>query len=184
MGLLHQVLRVSSYEGQVRPLVLRQHEVVNQTSHEHSGEERYEDTDDPGRSEALHRTCTEVEQDDTCDQRREVRVEDSAEGVGITLVQSLFHTQTLLQLFLDTLIDQHVSIHSSTQCQHDTCDTRHGQGSLERGEDTQCEEQVEQQGDIREDTRDEAIQHDHVDHQQHEGHNERDDTLLDRLSTQ
>ena len=39
LGVLHQVLRVTSYEGQVHPLVLLQTVLVNQTGQEHSGEE-------------------------------------------------------------------------------------------------------------------------------------------------
>ena len=129
-------------------------------------------------------TCTEEQQDETSNQRSYVRVEDSRESVRVTLLQSFLQAQTALQLFLDTLVNEHVSIYSSTQRQHDTGDTRHRQGSLERCQNTQCEEQVEQQGDIGKDTGDEAIQHDHVNHQQHEGDGKRPDTLLDRLSTE
>ena len=91
---------------------------------------------------------------------------------------------SLAEFLLRTLIDQHVSIHGSTQCQHDTGDTRHGQRCLERGQNTEGDEQVEQQGAVGKHTRDEAIQHHHVDHQQHEGYDEGDDTLLDRLGTE
>ena len=87
--------------------------------------------DNPGGGEALDRTCTEEQQDETGDQRGDVRVEDGTEGVRVTLLDSLLHTQATLQLFLDTLVDQHVSIHSGTQCQHDTGNTRHGQSCLE-----------------------------------------------------
>ena len=92
--------------------------------------------------------------------------------------------EALLQLFLDTLIDQHVGVHCSTQGEHDTCDTRHGESGLERGQDTEREEQVEQQGAVGQHTRDEVIEQHHDNHQEDEGHDEGDDTLLDGLRTE
>ena len=68
VGVLHQILRIACHEGEVCPLVLAQHVVIDDTRHEYGSEEGYENTDDPGCGETLHRTCTEVEQDDTCDQ--------------------------------------------------------------------------------------------------------------------
>ena len=45
------------------------------------------------------------------------------------------------------------------------------------------EEQVEQQCHIGKHTWNESVQHYHVNHQQHEGYDERDDTLFDGLCT-
>ena len=39
VGILHKVLRVTGYEGQVEPLVLLQAVLINQTCQEHCGEE-------------------------------------------------------------------------------------------------------------------------------------------------
>ena len=45
VGVLHEVLGVGSDEGEVGPLVLLQHVLIDQTGQEHGGEERAEDTD-------------------------------------------------------------------------------------------------------------------------------------------
>ena len=157
---------------------------VEQTCQIDSGEEVTNNTDDPGCSEATDRTGTDHEQDDTCDQRGEVGVEDGREGIAVTLSHRFLHIFTLAQLLLDTLVDKHVGIHGSTQRKHHTGDTTHRQGSLERGQDTKREEHIDDQGTDSDRTRDDVIDGKHEDDQQHESHNEREDTLLDRLCTE
>ena len=68
MGVLHEVLRERSVEGEVLPLVFLHLTVVDQTCEEHCCEERYADTDDEGGSEATDRTCTEDIEYDTGDE--------------------------------------------------------------------------------------------------------------------
>ena len=184
MHVLHQVLREVGVELQTEPLVFLEAVLVNETGEEHCCEERAEDTNDPRGGEALDRTCTEVEQNDTGDDRSEVRVEDSREGIAIACFQCVLDALASAHFFLDTLIDEHVGIDSRTQRKHDTGETRHGERSLERREDSEREEQVDDEGAVGHHTRDEAVHHDHVDHQEHEGHDERNDTLLDRLCTE
>ena len=84
-------------------------------------------------------------------------------------------------LFLDTLVDKHVGINCGTQRKHDTGYTRHGECRLERSQDAESEEEVEQQCAVSHHTGDEVVHQNHVDHKQHEGDDERGDTLLDRL---
>ena len=179
LHVLHQVLRQRSGEGESEPLVVLVTVLVDDTGQEHSGEERAEDTDDPSGGEALHRTCTEIEQDDTGDDTRQVRVEDSAECVAVTGLQGILDVLAVTHLFLDTLIDKHVGIHGRTKRKHDTGKSRHGQSGLERGKNTEREEQVHDKGAVGHHTWDETVHGHHVDHQQDEGDDERPDTLLD-----
>lgn len=114
VGVLHEVLREPSPEPQVHPLAVVELVFVEQTCQIDSGEEVTNNTDDPGCSEATDRTGTDNEQDDTCDQRGEVGVEDGREGIAVTLSHRFLHILTLAQLLLDTLVDKHVGIHGST----------------------------------------------------------------------
>ena len=86
--------------------------------------------------------------------------------------------QSFTQLLFYTLVDKHVSIDSGTQCEYDTCDTRHGECRLERCQYAECEEEVEQQCAVGQHARYEVVEQNHDAHQQHEGHDERYDTLL------
>ena len=67
VNILHEVLREACGEGEFRPTILVQLIFVNQTSEEHSGEERTNDTDDKRCCEASDGTCTERIKDDTRD---------------------------------------------------------------------------------------------------------------------
>ena len=68
VGALYEVLGNRSPELEACPLVVVELTLVNQTCQEDSGEERAEDTDNPCGGEALDRTCTEGQQDDTSNQ--------------------------------------------------------------------------------------------------------------------
>ena len=97
---LHEVLRERCGESEVLPLVALHLTVVDQTCHKDGSEEADTDTDDKGGGETADRTSTEDVEDDTGDQRRQVRVEDGREGVAITLIESLLQVQALAELFL------------------------------------------------------------------------------------
>ena len=160
-----------------------------QSFEDHTGEEDRRDeggdkTDDQGRSEATDRPCTEVEEDDTGDDRREVRVEDSAEGIAITVGDSAGHALAVAQLFLDTLIDKHVRVNGHTEREDKTGDTREGEHGIERSEDTEREEAVDDECEVGDHTRDEAVSQAHVDHQEDKCDSEGDDTSLDRSLTE
>ncbi len=59
-------------------------------------------------------------------------VEDSREGVGVTVSQCFLHTLACTEFFFGTLVNQYVGIHSHTQRQHHTGNTGHRQCCLER----------------------------------------------------
>ena len=158
--------------------------LVYHASEEHCGEERAYNTNNPRCCEASDRSCTRYKQDDTCDERCEVRVEDGTEGVLVAKLQRLLNALSFTHLFLDAFVYQHVGIDGSTQRQHDTGYTRHCQCRLEGCQNTQCEEQVGYQGQVGQHTGDEVVHENHVDHQQYEGYNKRCDTLLYGLCTQ
>ena len=51
------------------------------------------------------------EQDDTCDDRCQVRVEDCGESIGVTVGKCFLDTFTCTQLFFGTFVNQYVGIH-------------------------------------------------------------------------
>ena len=85
------------------------------TCQEDSRDEGGDKSDDQRRSEASDRTGTKVEEDNTRDDRREVRVEDRAEGIPVSIRDSTCHALTLTKLFLDTFVDKDVCIHRHTE---------------------------------------------------------------------
>ena len=145
---------------------------VHHTGQEHGREERAKDTDNQGGSKAPDRTGTEVEQDDTGQDRSGIGVDNGREGIRITFSQCLARSLAGFQLFLGTFIDQHVGIDRHTERQHHTGDTRHGQGGLERRQNTQREEEVHEQGTVGNHTRNHAVHGTHIDHQENQGHDE------------
>ena len=171
-------------EGEVLPLVVLHLPGVPHASEEHGCEEADEHADDERGGEAADRSCTEVVEDDTGDDGREVRVEDGAEGIAVTCLESLAQALAGPHFFLRALVDEHVGIDGHTQGEHHTGDTTHGERSLERGEDTHGEEQVEEQCAVGHHTSLEAVHGNHVEHQDDEGENGAVDTHADRLGTQ
>ena len=77
LSVLHHVARQGGAESKVEPLVLLHAVLVNDASEINSGEERAADTDDERGGETTYRTGTEDIEDDTREDRSEVRVEDS-----------------------------------------------------------------------------------------------------------
>ena len=88
-----------------------------------------QDTDNQCRGETADRTGTEVEQDDTCDDRCQVRVEDCGESIGVTVGKCFLDTFTCTQLFFGTFVNQYVGIHSHTERQYHTGNTGHRPGA-------------------------------------------------------
>ena len=88
-----------------------------------------------------------------------------------------------LELFLDTLIDDHVRIDRHTQRQDETGDTGQRQDGAERGEDTEQEDDVGQQRDVSGETGALVEEH-HVDQHQEERDEEGDETGTDRFGTE
>ena len=161
------------------------HEVLHhQTGCEHGGEERAADTDYQGNGKTADGTRTEHNQNGTSDDGRQVRVEDGRECILVTIADGGFQALTGTQLLLTTLEDKHVGVHRHTQRQYDTGDTGQRQHALERGEDTDGEEQVQDQTQVGNHTSLPAVGANHEDHQQHEGYDERPETLLDGFLTQ
>ena len=98
---------------------------------EYGSEERANNTDNQSCSEALDRTCTVQEQNQTSDDRSEVRVEDSRESILVTIVDSTLEVLTGTKFFLGTFKYEHVGIDSHTESEHNTGDTRESEHSLD-----------------------------------------------------
>ena len=168
VDILEEVLHQRSGEAQLLGIVTLCIVLEQQTGDEHSREERGDDTDHVGNSEALDRTSTEDSQDGTSEEGRYVRVYDSADSPLETVFNSLTHSLATTEFLTDTLVDEHVCIHRTTHGQHDTCDTRKGQDGTERREDTYQQEDVANQCSIRNQTRNPTIVEDHVDQDEDE----------------
>ena len=122
MGWLEQTGECTS-EGEVLEIALAKSPLEEDTAQEDGAHERGDDTDDEGDGETTDRTCTEVVEDDTGDQRSQVGIEDGAERIAIGSVNSRTELLAAGKLFLGTLVDKHVGIHSNTHGEHDTGNT-------------------------------------------------------------
>ena len=170
--ILQEVLHQRGGEAQFLSALAFSIVLEQQTGDEHSREERRDDTDHVRNGEALDRTGTEDSEDRTGEERSHVRIHDSGDGTLETVLDSFTHAFAGAQFLTDTLVDQHVGIHSGTHRQHDTGDTRQGQYSGEGCEDTEQQEDVAQQGGIGDETRNPAIVENHVDEDEHKAQNE------------
>ena len=168
-------------EGDV--LALLDTVVEDQTGDEDGGEDRSDDTDDQRRGEALDRTGTEDEEDDTGKEGGHLTVDDGGISVLVTVGDSLAQTLAGGKLLLDTFIYDNVGIHSHTHGQDETGDTRQGQDSSERDEDSEEEKHVAEKGDVSGDTGS-LIEEYHVEEDEQEGDQEGYHTSPDRLGTE
>ena len=140
LGVTHKIL--SKAEREVEFLLMVQHPVDNQTGDENAGEQRGNDTDTQRYGEALDGARAEHNQHQTQQEGSHLTVDDSRHSVLETFVDSVGQTLAGTQLFLDTLIDNHVAVDSHCHCQHNTCDTRQSQHSADRGKHTHQQEHV------------------------------------------
>ena len=141
------------------------------------------DTDDERRGEALDRTGTEDVEDDTGEEGGHLTVDDGGVGVLVTVGDGLGEALASGQLFLDTLIDDHVRIHGHTQGQDETGDTREGKDGAEGDEGAEEQEHVAQQGDVGDETGSLVEEH-HVQEHHEEGDQEGDETGADGSGTE
>ena len=158
--------------------------LVYNTGNPYCGEEAGNDTDAEGHGETADRTCSDIVEDDGGDDGGKVRVEDGAESIIITVGKSLLHLFACTQAFLGTFIDKHIGVDGHTERKHKTGDTGHRKSRLERGKDTECEEEVEQQCTVGHHTGDETIVEHHKEHQEDEGYHAADETGLNGSGTE
>ena len=184
LHVLHQVAGELGVEGHVVEGALVDEVLHHEACSKHGGEERAADTDYQGNGKTADGTGTQQNQDDTGDDGGQVGVEDGRERILVTVADGGLQALAGAQLLLATLKDKHVGIHRHTQGEHNTGDTGQGKHALERGEDTDGEEQVEDQTQVGNVAGVNAIGANHEDHQQNQCHDERDETLADGLLTQ
>ena len=168
VDILQEVMHQLRSEAQLLCVLFLAVVFQQQTSDEHSRQEGRDDTDHVGYSEALDRTRTEDSQDSTGQERSNVRVHNGTDGTLETVLNSLTHTLTAAQLLTNTLVDKHVRIDRHTHRQDDTGNTRQGQNSAERRQNTYQQEDVAYQCCIGNQTRNPTIIEDHIDQDQHE----------------
>ena len=183
MSWLEQTRECTS-EGEVLEPALTKSPLEEDTAQEYGAHERSDDTDDEGDGETTDRTSTEVVEDDTGDQRGQVGIEDGAERIAISRINSRTKLLAAGKFFLGTLVDKYVSIHSNTHGEHDTGNTRKGKHSMEARKDTDGEEGIDQEAAVGYQTSSDAIEEHHIDEEEHEGHDERNHTGLDGLFTE
>ncbi len=150
---------------------------------EDGGKNGSDDTDDEGGGKALDRTGTKDVEDDTGDEGCELTVDDCGVSVLVTVCNGEGESLACSQLFLDTLIDDNVGIHSHTQCKDETGDTREGKDGAEAYEDTEEEENVAEQSHVGNETG-ALVEEYHVDEHQAECDDEGDETGPDGCGTE
>ena len=121
MNIVEPVLRPLA--GERDAAEFRNDRLDQDTRNEDRAEQRGQDTDNQRRSEALHGTVTENEEDDTRDDRRKVTVDNGGIGVRETVLDSQRQPLAGSQLLFDTFVDNHVGIDGHTHRQNDTRNT-------------------------------------------------------------
>ena len=160
-----------------------QHPVDAETGDEDSGKERGENTNAEGDCETLDRTRTEKHQDETQQEGGHLTVDDSGISILETGINSIGQTGTSTELFLDTFIDNNVTINSHSQGQHNTGNTGHGENSTHRGKHTHQKEDVSDKGNNRNPTT-AVVEDNHVDENDDESQDEGDKSFVNRFLTQ
>ena len=129
MGVLHEVPGKAVLESDV--LSLLDAVVEDQTGDEDGSKNRGDDTDDQRGGEALDRTGTEDEENDTGKEGGDLTVDDGGISVLVTVGNSLAQALAGGKFLLDTFIDDHVRIHGHTHGQDETGYTRQSQDRSE-----------------------------------------------------
>ena len=179
LGIGQQVLRQRCGEGYFLQFIFGQQGFVYNTGQEDSREEGSEQADNHRRGKPADGAGTEIEEYDAGDDRGQVRVEDGRESVAVTVGDGFAQRFAGAKFFFGTFIDQHVGIDRHTERQHHTGDTGQREHGLEGGQNTHREEDVQHQGAVGDQARNQAVEGAHVNHQQYQGQHERDHAGVD-----
>src|SRR6185437_7158016 len=142
-------------------------EIENEPRDDQRGEQAGGDTDGQRDAESFHRTGAHENQNDGRNQRRDVRVENGAEGAVIAGFERATQGFALGRFLANALENQHVGVDGHTYGEHDTGDAGQGQRGVDGGHDAQQDDDVEDQRHIRDRAGDAVIN-------QHEAGNQND----------
>ena len=181
MGVREGVDGGGSTHGEV--FTLLQTGLDNHSGHQNGGEQGGEDTDDQRGGETLDGAGTEDVQHDGRNQGGDVTVDDGGVGVLEALIDRHADTLTGAHFLAHAFIYNHVRINGHTQGQDDTGDTRQRQDGAHGGEHADDEEDVQQQGEVSDQTGAAVVQ-EHVDDDQQESAEEGEQTGFDGLLTE
>ena len=97
--------------------------------------------------ETAHRTGTEGQQGQACDQGGDIGVQNRGPCPVVTRIDGRLRRRAVAQLLSDPLIDQHIRVDRHAQHQGHRRHARQGQGGLQHRQHRHQQQQVERQGD-------------------------------------
>src|SRR5690606_656770 len=122
------------------------HEVIeNDAGYDDGREQRRQDARHQRDRKSLDGTHSEGIQNRSDEERRDIRVENGTECLGVAGLDGGLHGLTRFLLLAYSLEDEDVGIYRHTDRQHDTRDSRQRQRRVEGGQDAEDEDDVEQQ---------------------------------------
>src|SRR5262245_9163256 len=161
--------------------------LVDQVEDEAREEDRREqarhDADHQGDREALHRSGSELVQDDPGHDHRHVSVDDRRERALEACVDRRSDGLPEPELLTDALEDEDVRVDRHADRQHDPGDARQRQGRLEPGHRRQEDGEVEQERQVGDRAREPVVDQ-HEDEDGQGAGRRRDDALADRVGPQ
>src|SRR5262245_4053779 len=123
-----------SSDAQSLELAASEDEVEHHPGEQDGGEHVGDQSDDQRHGETLDRTGAELEQEQRADDRRQVRVENGAEGAVVAQLDRLADAALVAQLLANALEDQHVGVDRHAHREHQAGDARKREGGAEAGE--------------------------------------------------
>ena len=142
----------------------------------HNGrEERGENTDDQRGRETADGATTEAVQNECCQQRGDVGVNDGAVGFLVPIFQCHHQSFAASNFFTNAFVDEYVGVNCHTDGQHDTGNARQCQRCSQRGEGANQEEQVGNQSQVGHQASPLVIEN-HVEENHHQGNHKRAQT--------
>ena len=110
--------------------------------------------------------------------------EDGGECVAVAVGYGVAQVLAGAEFFFGALEDEHVGVDGHTEGEHDTGDTGECEHGLERCEDAEGEEDVEDQSEVGDEAGDDAVECAHEDHQEDECEYKRPEAVVDGLFTE
>jgi hypothetical protein len=118
------------------------------------------------------------EEDQTRQEGGNLSIENGRIRIPVSILDGRFQVLTGCQFFPDPFINQHVGIHRHTDGQHNTCNTREGEHSLQMMPAPRSGKHVGQQCNVGHQTCPAAVVENHVRKHHHKGDQEGIQTIL------
>src|SRR5581483_10271087 len=157
--------------------------VVVDARHVDGGDHGRQDADTERHGESLDRPGPELEQDDSGEERRHVRVDDRGQRTVVAGLDRRARRFSGAELFAYALVNEHIGVDGHTGYQHDAGDAGQREHGSERREDREQKKNVENKRDVRQHSRAFVVDK-HENNHERAADDERDHALADRVAAE